>query len=433
MSNMENDEGTTESDSPGHETNRTRLELTINTRDGVFIRSVAESAPLPEAESHGLSVESAVVNAMSTFGLPDFAFPSSTFTLGSGNRELGDGILLTYPYAAVIQVKARLEVSENPERETSWLNKHIAKANRQVDGTLRKLRSEVIPKVNMRGMEILIDAYEHEWLGIVIVEHENIPEGFTPNRLNQKGIILTRADWEFLWEQLRSTVEVLKYIERIGQLPPIPLGQESVRYYQAASLDAETEPEPLPPEWVALGGTRMNGPSLPMAPAGQVIEHYVIRQIMEDLARGNIPTDLDANKLLRAYSALDGISVSQRDQMGSDLLASFSAGLENHDRHQIWSRIILSRIPDTPTPQVVLMAYNHTDEAFNLMLLTAKVELAHDNWLRSGVHNSHNLTVGILLTPSFTPPKPWDVMMVALETRSLLTDEERALRIEITS
>ena len=52
---------------------RPRLELTINTKDGIFIRSIPESTPLPHADTHGHAAEAAVVNAMSTLGLPDFA------------------------------------------------------------------------------------------------------------------------------------------------------------------------------------------------------------------------------------------------------------------------------------------------------------------------------------------------------------------------
>ena len=410
---------------------RPRLELTINTKDGIFIRSIPEYTPLPHADTHGHAAEAAVVNAMSTLGLPDFAFPSSTFTLGSGIRELGDGMLLTYPLAAVIQVKARPNAGQDPSREARWLNKHIKEANSQVNGTLRKLRSQVIPKVNMRGAEIPIVASDHEWLGIVIVEHDDIPEDFTPIPLAQRGVVLTRADWEFLWEQLQSTVEVLRYIFRIGVSPPIPLGYESKRYYHVAELDDETEPEPLPAAWAALGGTRVNGPLLPLPPAGQVIEHYVIRQIMEDLARGDFPDDLEPKKLLRALSALDGINVPHRDQIGTDLMQSLAAGEDKPADHRIWSRRILSPLPGTP--QIVLMTYNHIDDAFSKVLLSAKVELVHDDWLRSGVHNSSNLTVGILLTPTSSPPRPWDVTMAARDTLSLLSNEERALCIEITT
>ena len=410
---------------------RPRLELAINAKDGIFIRSIPESTPLPQADTHGYSAEAAVVNAMSRWGLPDFAFPSSTMTVGSGTREIGDGLLLTYPLAAVIQVKARLSVSQEESRERGWLDKNIAKADRQVWGTLRNLNSGVKTLANMRGATIPIVATEHEWLGIVIVEHEAIPEGYTPRGLTQRGVILTRADWEFLWAQLQSTVEVLRYIYRIGDLDPVPLGDEAFRYYDVALLDDEREMEPLPAAWVALGGTRVNGPLLPLAPAGQVVEHYVIRQIMEDLARGDIPPDIDFKKLLRAFSALDGINVAQRDQMGSDLLENLLAGFDNPQANRSWSRRILSPIPNSP--QILLMTDSHSDDAYSKMLLTAKVELAHDDWLRSEVHNSSNLTVGVLLTPSTSPPRLWDATMVALDTLTLLSEEERALRLEITS
>ncbi len=400
-----------------------RLELAINARDGIFIRSVPESNPLPSADTHGLAAEAAVVSEMSIHGLSDFAFPSSTIALGSGVRELGDGLLLTYPLAAIIQVKGRPTVSQDEERETRWLNKNIGAASRQADGTLRALQSGPITRTNMRGIDIPIAAENHEWLAIVIVEHGEIPDGYVPPPLNQRGIVLTRSDWEFLWQQLQSTVEVLKYIARVGNLPPIPLGEESVRYYQAALLDEETELEPLPDAWVGLGGRRVSGPLLPLAPAGQVVEHYVIRQIMEDLAVGDIPPDLDREKLLRAFCALDGISVSQRDQMGIDLLANVYAESDNPEEHRIWTRRILSPIPGTP--QIVFMTYNHQIDDHGKVLLATRVELSHDDWLRSGVHNSSNLTVGVLLTPSSNPLRPWDVTMAALDTLVRLTNEER--------
>ena len=184
--------------------------------------------------------------------------------------------------------------------------------------------------------------------------------------------------------------------------------------------------EPLPEAWRALGGTRVSGPLLPLAPAGQVVEHFVIRQIVEDLAVGDIPQDLDREKLLRAFSALDGISVSQRDQMGADLLANVYAVSEDSEDHRIWTRTILSPTPGTP--QILFMTYNRQIDDIGKALLTARVELSHDNWLRSGVHNSSNLTVGVLLTPSSHPQRPWDVTMAVLDTLDMLSDEERAER-----
>lgn len=408
-----------------------RFELVINTRDGTFIRSVPESTQLPEADTHGHAAEDAVVNAMSSWGLPDFAFRSSTVAVSSGTREVGDGLILTYPLAAVIQVKARQSVSDNPSRERSWLKKHIGKANRQIGGTLGSLRSRTISKNNVRGTSIPIVAAEHEWVAIVIVEHDDIPHDFTPIPLTQRGVVLTRADWEFLWEQLQSTVEVLRYIHRVGTSPPIPLGEESSRYYYVAQLDDEAEPVQLPTAWASLGGTRLNGPLLSRPPAGQVVDHYVIRQIMEDLARQELPDGVDPKRVLRALSALDGINVPHRDQLGSDLMQNLAVVSEAPEHSLKLSKRALSPLPNIP--QLVFMTYNSHEDAFNSMLIGAKVELVHDNWLRSEVHNGSNLTVGILLTPSSSPPRPWDVTMAAVETLSLLSDEQRALRIDITS
>lgn len=402
---------------------RPRLELAINSRDGIFIRRVAEATQLPQATTHGFSVENSVINAMSTWGLPDFAFSSSTVALGSGIRELGDGLILTFPFAAVIQVKARREVGSDSEREVRWLLKQIEKATRQVSGTLRKLHSEPMKATNLRGTTIPIVAEEHLWLGVIIIEHSKIPEGFTPNLRTPGEIVLTRADWEFLWEQLQSTVEVLKYLSRILYLPPIPLGTESIRYYELALLDEETEPEPLPPAWIAMGGTRMNGPLLPLEPAGMVVEHYVVRQVMEDLALADIPDDLDPTRLLRAFSALDSINVSQRDKMGKDLLDNLWAISETPEIPKLWSRTIRSPIPNSP--QIVLATSNLPQDDFTKYWMAARVELIHDNWLRSEIQTDSDLSVGVLLTPSLNPPRPWDVLMVVLNTRSLLSDEVR--------
>lgn len=402
-----------------------RLQIAVEGKEGLFIRSVPETSPLPVSDTHGHSTEDAVVNAMSHWGLPDFAFKGSSVALGSGVREVGDGLLITYPFAAVIQVKARHEISDDAEKETRWLNKHIGKANRQVAGTLRRLRSSTHSATNMRGVSISVLAEEHDWVGILIVEHDKIPEDYVPPALSQSGVVLTRSDWEFLWEQLQSTVEVLRYIHRMGTRPPIPLHEEPMRYYQAALLDENTEPEPLSPAWIEMGGTRVNGPLLPLAPAGRVVEHYVIRQIMEDLARAEMPEDLEPKQLLRVFSALDGISVSQRDQLGRDLMKNlWTDAVESWDP-RLWSRTVRSPIPETP--QIIFATTCHDYDEIIQRWLSLKVEFTHDVWLKSGTHSGSDLTIGILLSRCATPPKPFDVTLVSITTLKLLTDEDHEL------
>ena len=396
-----------------------RLQIAIEGKDGLFIRSISEPTPLPDSDTHGHSAEVAVVKAMSHWGLPDFAFRGATVALGSGVREIGDGLLITYPFAAVIQVKARKDVTDEPEKEIRWLIKYISKADRQVAGTLRRLHLASHSATNIRGVTIPILAQEHEWVGIVILEHDQIPDGFIPPRLSQSGIVLTRADWEFLWEQLQSTVEVLRYIHRVGMQEPIPLNEEAVRYYQAAKLDEDTEPEPLSRAWLELGGTRVSGPLLPLAPAGRVVEHYVIRQIMEDLARTEMPKDLEPKRMLRAFSALDGISVSHRDQLGGDLMLNLWTDSEFP---RFWSRTIRSLIPNTP--QIIFATTSHEIDEITLGWLSLKVEFAHDVWLKSGTNGVSDLTVGIILSRCVTPPKPFDVTLVSMNSLELLTDDE---------
>jgi hypothetical protein len=56
--------------------------------------------------------------------------------------------------------------------------------------------------------------------------------------IGMPAIALTRRDWDFLFDQLRSTTAVLDYLFRAAAASPVPLGDEPARYYQLAAADA---------------------------------------------------------------------------------------------------------------------------------------------------------------------------------------------------
>ena len=109
--------------------------------------------------------------------------------------------------------------------------------------------------MNARGREIEIGADDRQWLGVVVIDHPSPPEDL---ELELKGstkdlVVLLRRDWEFLFDQLKSTHAVVEYLRRVsGEI--IELGSEPLRYYDLAQADAEAEPDPVDP--ALLGGGR---------------------------------------------------------------------------------------------------------------------------------------------------------------------------------
>jgi hypothetical protein len=56
--------------------------------------------------------------------------------------------------------------------------------------------------------------------------------------------VLLRRDWEFLFEQLKSTRAVLGYLERVAG-EAWELGREAARYFRLAQADEAAEPSPI--------------------------------------------------------------------------------------------------------------------------------------------------------------------------------------------
>jgi hypothetical protein len=69
------------------------------------------------------------------------------------------------------------------------------------------------------------------------------------------AIALTRRDWDFLFDQLRSTTAVLNYLFRAAGKASVPLGEEPVRFYELAAADAAAPPKDIDTELVGPGGT----------------------------------------------------------------------------------------------------------------------------------------------------------------------------------
>jgi hypothetical protein len=223
------------------------LYLVVDTPNGSFVRTIAPAIPLVDDSSQGVAEEEATRSAVAKWGLPDFVFHPLVRQVGSGVREVGDVVLLHGDYGLVVQVKSRLRPGDAPERERSWLLKANRKARRQAAGTVRTLRTAPTTLRNLRGREIEIVGAQLKWLAAVVIDHANPPPDFVPTvpPTGLPSLTLLRRDWEFLFDQLRSTHAVVQYLHRAGALDPVPIGQEPVRYYELAQADEDAPAQDL--------------------------------------------------------------------------------------------------------------------------------------------------------------------------------------------
>lgn len=199
------------------------------------------------ADGYGTLVEEAVREIAAGAGVPDFVFRAKDIAKGGGQREIGDALLWVGRQLVVVSIKSRdPEVQhETPERRDKWFAKNIAKAVRQINGTVRTLRSPPSGLVlqSERRVEIpwkldLVD----EISGVVVLEHPD-PDGYVADTsaATVPMVVLPIEDWQTIHESLWSTSSVVRYVAwrtRSG-LPSLPFGAE--RDVIAASRLAEAD------------------------------------------------------------------------------------------------------------------------------------------------------------------------------------------------
>jgi hypothetical protein len=217
------------------------LTLIVETPSGLHMRRIPPALPLPSGIEPGTGAEVAAHTAAATWGMPDFVFQQVEHAAkGSGKRELGDRLLLAGGRGAVVQVKARTITPKPDPQETVWIQKVAVKAMNQAKGTVRQLRMLPADMANGRGRTMTVDSNAYEWIAVFLLEHPGVPRNTMVSwqPIGMPAIALTRRDWDFLFDQLRSTTAVLDYLFRAAAASPVPLGDEPARYYQLAAADA---------------------------------------------------------------------------------------------------------------------------------------------------------------------------------------------------
>ena len=380
--------------------------LIIETTAGTFVREIRSASLLDESVDRGAGAEQATRMAAAYWGLPDFMFRPAMRRRGHGVRELGDAIVVVGPRALSVQVKARVALSTDDDRERRWLDKKIVEGSRQASGTVRSLLTagRAVRLVNERDREIEIDARTRSWVNVVVLDHPGI-DGYVPTG---PAVVLLRRDWEFLFEQLKSTYAVVEYLHRISSTAPIKLGTEAVRYYEFAAADAAAPVNRPDPRLAALGFNKPTSlPLLPQAPAGHGDDrdHAIVRGILEDVAVTGV---VDEDGRLNVLAAIDAIPVAYRAELGRTVVRWLDeVGVP--EPGLIWR---FRNLPWPGRPYLLLGATTRLDERVQREF-NDFIALRHQQQMELMPERADAMTVGILLTRRADGLRPWDTTVAA--------------------
>jgi hypothetical protein len=282
-----------------------------------------------------------------------------------------------------------------------------------------------------------VDPAAYSWISVAVIDHPNPPEGIQPDLDgNEYAVVLLRRDWEFLFDQLKSTHAVAQYLRRVSG-DAIDLGSESSRYYERALEDANAEPEVLPPELIGPGRT-VSVPMLPLAPAADddFAEHQLIRAIYEDFALVPLTSSTEADRL-RTLAELDRVAVGDRANVGQFLMKAMkeaSAEAEKakkaNDSNGVWWSLRSIR----SSAGGAHLGYGACSRPYNNDIrkgLELWVRLRHHDLVSVTGDADERTTVAVLLTPSRHRSHPWDTTVVTVTGDMGFTDEDLAALREL--
>jgi hypothetical protein len=411
------------------------LSVLVETRAGVFRRRVPPASPLRQDIVQGRAAEQATHDSAALWGLPDFVYRAELRKLGSGSRELGDGILIVGDLGIVIQVKSREALSSDAEKERSWIEKQSRKALEQAAGTLRQLHREAARMTNARGRTLRIDGNDLRWLVCVVIDHPGAPAGIQlpVGDLAHPAVIMLRRDWEFLFDQLKSTHAVGAYLERVAG-ESLELGREPARYYECAAADEAAPPGDIDPALLGPDGNRVSTPLLPLEPAATQDEpaHRMLRVILEDIATSPLGTTSESRRL-KILSELDRLPIAYRSQVGRLLLTALDEIADEPADETKWR---FRRIRgELGRGRLVQLGFG-VGSAFSQMHQDAFgswVQLRHYELQEVAGDAEELTTVGVLLTPRGDGVRDWDTTMSAVSGRIDLPMDDLALYRKIWS
>ncbi|MBB4661778.1 hypothetical protein [Conexibacter arvalis] len=345
--------------------------------------------------------------------------------MGSGTRELGDGTLLVGDLGVAVQVKSRETPSSDPEKERRWLEKKAIEGLGQGNGSIRRLCLQPTELTNLRGASMRVDGKEYRWLVVVVLDHADPPDDVTPTLTGSKhpAVVLLRRDWDFLFDQLKSTNAVVRYLERVADEPAV-LGSEPVRYHELALADHDALPTRLDPQLVG-NGTPIHSPVLPLLPAASDDRnaHGIVRTLFEDFAT-TLAERMSIEDRLRVLAELDRLPVGERTGFGRFVLRAFQE-VSTDDRGGILWRLRSIR-GAAGHAHLGFGACSHPHDENIQAGFRTWVQLRHHDVLAATRDVDGLMTVGLLLTPSVRFRRPWDTTVVAVSGDFGFSEKELA-------
>lgn len=266
---------------------------------------------------------------------------------------------------------------------------------------------------SLRGRSIEIVGSDYKWISIVVIDHDDPPSDIAVPLTGEPGaIVMLRRDWEFLFEQLKSTSTVAGYCLRVAG-ESHELGLEPARYYQLAQADHEAPHEAIDPRLVVPGYPLISSPMLPLAPAASddANAHAMLRSVLEDIALTRL-TKATEEQVLRVLSELDRLPVGSRAVVGRFLIDAIAEAIASTDESIVWRYKSLRG-----NQGQAHLAYGACNKPLN-----EETQGAFQLWVRLRHHevvsvtgDFENLTtVGVLLTPRNDGRRPWETTLAAV-------------------
>jgi hypothetical protein len=413
----------------------TPLQLIVETPIGVVTRTIPNASPLRQGDPPGTAAEAAIRDAAAVWGLPDFVYRGQRERAGSGSRELGDGLLVVGDLGVVVQVKSREAPGQSADREQRWLHKSIAAALRQADGTVRRLERDVRDLANARGRQVRVGGAGVRWTSVVVIDHPSPPDDVLPDLSTSRtpAVAMLRRDWEFLFDQLKSTFAVVTYLQRAAN-KPVVLGEEPVRYYSLANADHATKPLPVDPRLLTLNRKHrvVSTPTLPLrrAASDDVSAHRLVRVILEDIATSPMLQGDDEVGRLRVLAELDRLPVSDRGTVGRFFMSSLELVTQSTSGVMWNFRRLVGSTRDLPRPlHLGFGACSERNDECREMF-TYWVQLRHYEVQEQVGRDEDLVTVGVFLSPRRDGHRDWDTNLSAVASPVEFTTDEYALLSE---
>jgi hypothetical protein len=257
-----------------------------------------------------------------------------------------------------------------------------------------------------------VDGASIRWSAVVVVEHPAVPEGITPFVEEQPNpsVVLLRRDWEFLFEQLKSTHAIVQYIERVAG-NPIELGEEVVRYFQLAQADEATPPGVVDPRILGPSGRQFSAPLLPMRAAATDENrrpHLLLRALLEDVAVSGGVNFTEADRL-RMLATLDTLPVGTRAEVGNFVLSAMDAMSQASGDIPEWRlRRVIGQRDDGASVQLGFGACSQPHSQMIQDFFGWWVLLRQHELYEVVEQPDALVTAGVLLTPRADNPRQWD-------------------------